>query len=220
MKIIFTILTIVISIPAISQNHIIGLKGGTNWTNVQSTNLPHNNGNRTGFHSGITYDYRVNKRVKLGTDVLYLQKGYTNDVIFTDRLGNPTGERVTIDYKYDYLSLPLKCGIVIEDEFSGFINLGIVPSFLVDAKTTAPAIEGLAEETTFNVTDRVTKFDLGGLIEMGANYSLTPDFLLSATIGYQHSFTSIANENYFPEAAIRHYGIALSVGVAYALKKE
>jgi hypothetical protein len=220
MRIIITVLTIVISIPTFGQNHFFGLKGGINWTNVNSSNFISGNDNRTGFNGGLTYQYFLNERFNLGTELLYFQRGFVNDIVFTNEFGNPTGERATNTLDYDYLSIPLKGGIRIGDKFSGFANLGIVPSFLLDAKTTTPAIEGFQEETTYNVTDRVTKFDLGGLVEIGANYKITPDFLLSTSFGYQHSFTSITNDDYFSNTEARHYGMVLSIGLKYALKKE
>ena len=220
MRKIITVLTIVISIPTFGQDHFIGLRGGINWTNVNSSNFISNNDNRTGFNSGLTYQYYLSKRFNLGIDLLYFQRGFTSEIVFRDEFGNPTGESATSRFNYDYLSVPLKGGIVIGDKFSGFANLGIVPSLLLDATTTTPEIEGIIGETTNNVTDIVTKFDIGGLVEIGANYKVAPDFLLSATFGYQHSFTSITNDNYFSNATVRHYGMVLSIGLKYALKKE
>lgn len=220
MKKILTVLTIVISITAFGQNHFIGLKGGINYTNVKSTNFTNSDGNRTGFHSGLTYEYPLNKRFNLGIDFLYFQKGFTNDIVFIDQSGNTAGESVIIEFNYDYLSLPLKGGIEFGEKFSGFANLGIVPSVLVDAKTITPNIEGFTEETPHKMTDAVTKFDLGGLVEIGANYNITTDFLLSAAIGYQHSFTSITNDDYYENAEARHYGLAFSIGLKHKLKQE
>lgn len=213
-------LTIVISIPALGQNHFIGLKSGINWTNVNSTNFINNNENRAGFNGGLTYEYLLNKKFSVGIDFLYYQKGFTNDIVFTDELGNPTGEGANSEFNYNYLSLPLKGGFVIREKISGFANLGIIPSVLIDSETIMTAIDGFAEETTNNVTDKVTKFDLGGLVEIGANYKLLTDFLISASIGYQHSFTSITNDNYFSNAEARHYGAVLSIGLKYSLKKD
>ncbi len=214
------VLTIIISVPAFGQNHFIGLQGGINLTNVNSTNFINGHDRRTGINSGLTYQYHLNQRFNLGIDLLYFQRGFTVDVVFRDEFGNSTGGRATSEFNYDYLSLPLKGGIVIGDKFSGFANLGIVPSLLVEAKTITPAMEGFTQKTTADVTDRVTNFDLGGLVEIGAGYKLTPDFLLTATFGYQHSFTSITNDEYFSGSEARHYGMVSSIGVKYAWKKK
>ncbi len=219
-KIIITILTIVFSIPVFGQNHFFGLKGGMSWTNVNSTNFISNNDNRTGFNGGLTYEYHLNTKFNLGMDLLYVQKGFTNDIVFTDDTGNPTGEKATSEFNYDYLSFPIKGGLVIGDRISGFINLGLVPSVLIDAKTIEPAIEGIMDKTTYDVTDKVTGFDLGGLIEIGGNYKLKERFLIFTSVAFQHSFTGITNENYFSNGKARHYGMTLSIGLKYALKKE
>lgn len=208
------------SLPVFGQNHFVGLKNGINWANVNSSNFLNDNDNRRGYTGGLTYQYSLNEKFNLGLDLLYSQRGFTNDIVFTNEFGTPTGERATVNFDYDYLAIPLKGGIVIGDTFSGFANLGIVPSILLDATTTTPAIEGFQERTTINITDRVNKFDLAGLAEIGANYPINSNFLLSASLGYQHSFTSITNDNYFSGSEIRHYEIVLSFGIKYALKKE
>lgn len=220
MKTIITALLIISAIPSFGQNHLVGLQGGVNLTNVVFPDFLSDRDNRTGYNLGLTYQYLLNDRFNLGIDLLYYQRGFTLDLVYIDALGNPIGEMVTNKLNYNYVSIPLKGGIKIGDDFSGFANLGIVPSILVHAVTVIPAIDGIQEESIVNVTDVVTKFDLGGLVEIGANYKLNQAFVLSASIGYQHSLTSIANENYFSGSKIRHHGMQICLGIKYALKKN
>ena len=220
MRKIITVLILVISIPVFGQNHFIGLKSGMSWTNVNSSNFIGNNDNRTGFNGGLTYEYHLNTKFNLGMDMLYSQKGFTNDIVFTDETGNPTGEKATSEFNYDYLSFPIKGGLVLGDKISGFVNLGFVPSVLIDAKTIEPAIEGFRDKTTYDVTDRVTEFDFGGLIEIGGIYKVKESFLLFASFSYQQSFMTISNSDYFSASKIKHYGMTMSIGLKYALKKE
>jgi hypothetical protein len=218
MKKIITVLTIMISIPAFSQNHFIGLKGGVNMTNVNTNDFI--NDARIGFNAGLTYEYVVNNRFNVGVDFLYFQKGFTNEINLTDVSGNSTGKVLVAEFNYDYLSIPIKVGATTSGKFSGFVNLGVIPSFLINAKEKIPSIEADPAVTTYDVTDKVTKFDVGGMVEIGANYKIRPDFLLSASLGYQHSVTSFTNDNYFSGSEARHYGMVLSIGVKYALIKE
>ncbi|MFT6844067.1 MAG: hypothetical protein ACJAUV_000237 [Flavobacteriales bacterium] len=207
MKKIITVLTIMISIPAFSQNHFIGLKGGVNMTNVNTNDFI--NDARIGFNAGLTYEYVVNNLFNVGVDFLYFQKGFTNEI----------GKNDVAEFNYDYLSIPIKVGATTSGKFSGFVNLGVMPSFLVNAKEKIPSVADPAL-TTYDVTDKVTKFDIGGMVEIGANYKIRPDFILSASLGYQHSVTSFANDSYFSGSEARHYGMVLSIGVKYALIKE
>lgn len=43
MRKIITILILISTIPVFGQNHLLGLKSGINWTNVNSSNLISNN---------------------------------------------------------------------------------------------------------------------------------------------------------------------------------
>ena len=220
MRKIITVLIIVFSIPVFGQNHVIGLMSGMNWTNVNSSNFITNNENRTGFNGGLTYEYKLNNKYSLGMDLLYFQKGFASDIIFRDDTGNPTGEKATLVFNYDYLSFPIKGGFFIGNKISGFISLGLVPSILINAKTTEPKIEGFINEKTTDVTDRVTKFDFGGLLEIGTNYKFGDKFLIFTSFAYQQSFTTITNADYFSDSKIKHYGMTISIGLKYIFRNE
>ena len=220
MRKILTALILISTVPVFGQNHLVGLKGGINWTNVNSSNFISNNDYRAGFNGGLTYEYRLNSHFNLEIDFFYFQKGFTNDIIFTDEFGNPTGEKATTVFNYDYLSVPIKGGFLIGNKISGFANIGIVSSILINAETVEPKIEGVVDEKTTNVTDLVTKFDFGGLIEIGGQYKFGERFLIFTSFIYQYSFTTISNDNYFKNSKIRHYGMSLSAGLKYVLKKE
>ncbi len=207
MRKIITLLIVLFAVPVFGQNHFIGLKGGINWTNVIADNFLSDNDYRNGFVGGLTYEYEFKKKFHIGLDLVYAQKGFNNDIIFTDENGNPIGEKATSGFYYDYLSLPIKGGFSLGNNFAGFLNLGIVPSLLINAETIIP-------------TDKVTKFDFGGLIEIGRSYKFKERFLLFTSVAYQQSFTVITNEDYFSNGKAKHYGMTLSIGLKYALKKE
>ena len=70
------------------------------------------------------------------------------------------------------------------------------------------------------MTDRVTKFDFGGLIEIGGNFKFNDRLFLLTSLTYQHSFTTLTNPDYFADDKITLYGVTLSIGLKYALAKE
>ena len=176
MRKIIAVLTIVISIPTFGQNHYIGLKGGINRTNINSTNFLSNRNkidNGTGINAGITYEYSFNKRFNLGMDLLFLQKGFRTEFIITEEDGFRylIGGKIDSEYDFDYFSFPIKGGVSIGNKFSGFVNIGIIPSILNKATVTSRLIDpvftssgiGYEEETTKDQTDLVTRFDFSGL---------------------------------------------------------
>ncbi len=208
------------TISVFGQNHFAGLKTGVNLTNVHSSDFISNDGNRTGFSGGLTYEYLLNKRFNLGVDFLYCQKGFTSDMIFTDETNNPTGEKATFVYNYNYLSFPVKGGFLIGEKISGFVNFGIVPSFLINASHISPAIGNIIDEDIINVTSDVKKLDFGGLVEIGGNYKIKDRYLIYTSVAYQQSFTTITNSDYWPDSEVKNYGITLSIGLKYAIKNE
>ncbi len=218
MRKLITVLILISTIPVLGQNHILGLRSGISTTNVNSSNYITGDNDRIGFVGGLTYEYQLNNRFNIGLGLLYSQKGFTNDMIFTDEFGIPTGEKVEFIYDFDYLSLPFKGGILIGDKVSGFVNIGLVPSLLINAKTIQPTIEGFVEEETIDLIDYVTKFDFGGLVEIGGSYKFNNGFSIFTSFAYQQSFTSITNENYFSEGKAYHYGMTLSIGLKYKLE--
>lgn len=205
------------------QNHLIGIKGGGNSTNITSNNFVTQHDNRTGLSAGLTYEYLFKKHFSVGADFIYNQRGFTNDIIFTDDFGNPTGEKYTTKFNYDYVSLPIKTGFNIGNKLFGFTNIGVIPSLLVNAKSIFPTFNAdgkLSGNETFDVTNRVSKFDFAGIAEIGAGYKFKNRFWFFTSFAYQYSFTTITNSEYFSNSKIRHNGITLSIGLKCALTKE
>ncbi len=215
-KIIISFL-LISTMPIFGQNHFIGIKSEINWTTVNSKYSFNNSDKRTGFSGGLTYQYIINNNFSLGLDLLYVQKGFKNDITFINPSGKPIGTGEDSDFSYDYLSFPIKAGYSIGNTISGFIYLGVVPALIVKAETIIPTFEG---SETFNVKNKVTSFDFAGLIEVGASYAASNRLLIITSFAYQHSFTTLSNSDYFSGSNMKHYGITLSIGIKYALKNK
>ncbi|MEX2594887.1 MAG: porin family protein [Anditalea sp.] len=216
MKSIIIIILTLTTIEVAAQNHLIGITGGANWTNVTSS-FSNQTDYRQGVSGGITYEYFVKKDFSIGADVIYNQRG------FTDNFENPTGEKITINRNYDYLSVPVKTGFYdVGNKLFGFAKIGLIPSLLIDAKTTVPTIgiEGRITGTeTTDVTNIVSKFDLAGLAEIGGGYKMVDRLWLTASFIYHHSLTSMTSTEYFGNNnKIRHNGMNLNIGLKWALK--
>ncbi len=221
-NLLFIILTIA-TLKVAGQNHFIGVKVGTSSTNITSSNFLSQSNSRTGLTAGLTYEFLFKKHFSIGADLIYNQRGFTNDLVFTDNLGNPTGEKYTTTFNYDYVSLPIKTGFNIGTKLYGFTNIGVIPSLLVDAKTTTPTFDTDAKVTgnePFDVTNRVSKFDFAGLVEIGGGYKLNGRYWLFSSFSYQYSFTTITNSDYFANSKIRHNGMNLTIGLKCTLTKE
>ncbi|MEN8929343.1 MAG: porin family protein [Flavobacteriales bacterium] len=219
MKKTYLLLLSLVSFSLYGQTQLIGLKSGTSFTNINYENYPDDNNTRNGFLAGLTYGFQFENKFQLELELCYLQKGFRSEIIFTNETGIPTGEQYIYDFNYDYLSIPIKGGYRIGNKFSGFINLGLVPSFLLNATYEIPAIRNLPEEKGNN-TDVVNKFDLGGLIELGTSYKLGDQFLIFTTVGYQQSVTSITNDSYYKDSKIKHFGVSIAAGIMFSLPQK
>ena len=223
MKRLFLIILTLTTLKVAGQNHLIGVRGGVNATNVTSSNFISQRDSRIGLTAGLTYEFLLKKHFTIGADFIYNQRGFKIESVHTDQIGNPTGEKSTAKLNYDYISLPIKAGFNIGSKLYGFANLGLVPSWLVDAKTIIPTFDSDANfigNETIDPTNLVSKFDLAGLFEIGGGYKINGRYWVFTSFSYQHSFTSIANSEYFAESKILHNGMNFSIGLKYALTKE
>jgi hypothetical protein len=231
----FRVLVILLAIPlSISaQKGFLGLRAGINWTNCSTVNYPYTTEQigsffatydknfRTGLSAGLNYEYFLNIHLSLRTELVYNSRGYYLNLNLKDQNGNPVGESGTTKYNFDYLSLPFKFGYTMGEAFYGFAYLGIVPSVDIDSKiiTITKFSNGYSQTDEMDVTYDVARFDFAGLLEAGGGYKMGR-FRFFTSISYQHSFTNITSDTYFAESTIKHYGIALSFGLKYQLKKE
>jgi len=202
-----------------AQDQIIGIIGGASLTNVTSGNFVNQTNQRQGFSGGIAYEYFLKNSFSLGTDLIFNQRGFELNMEI------PNGQIATSKYNYDYISIPIKAGFYDrQNKFFSFLKGGLVPSLLINAKTVTPRFDvdiGAIIGTDYiDVKNNVSKFDLGGLAEIGAGYRFMEKISISASFIYQHSFTSITNSDYFYASKIRHNGMALQLSLRWSIKNE
>lgn len=220
MKKVLLLMMVLATICVIGQNHLLGIKGGIGLTNISENNFPGDYSNRIGSMGGLTYEYLLSEQFSLGADLLFNQRGFRSYLIFTDDLGNPTGEKALFKDNYNYLSLPLKAGFKTNSKIYTFANIGLVPSVLTCAEIIQPQFDAALHvngHETIEFTDRATKFDMAAMAEIGAGTKFKERYWMYASFGYQHSFTTITNDIYFTTSKIWHKGMTFSLGIMYAL---
>lgn len=221
MKYIISIILAIISLSSSGQS-FIGVRGGLNLTNNSFNDLFINKNSRSGVSGGLTYELFIKENTSIGVDLLYNQRGFTDEIIFTDNQGNPTGQKATTEFNFNYLSLPIKAGIYTKNRKRISLNLGLVPSYLIKSETILPTYEfdgQIYNGQTINTTDRVSRFDIAGLFEFAFNFQIKDNYWFFGTMSYQHSFTDFTNKDYFNDQNMKHYGLILSFGFRYRLTK-
>lgn len=201
------------------QDHSIGIQGGVNLTNSSDSKSFQNSKFKTGIIGGLNYECLFKNNFSLGADLLYSQQGFKyNNTTFQDVFGNVINFEPK--FHYDYLQLPIKFGYSVGLKLKGFAKIGLYPSILLKAETTIPKVDSEGKFSGYeaiDVKDKVSKFDLGGLIELGADYGVYNNLKLFTSVTFRQSLTTFSNSAYFSESKMRHYGFALSLGLKYNL---
>jgi outer membrane protein W len=219
------ILILLISSSSFAQRHLIGISTGVSLTNVRANeDYLQEAKDKKSFTFGLTYEYQGKKNFNYGVDVVYYQRG------FQSKLSIPQLEYISIVesddkliHSYNYIALPLKCGFSTKNKFAPFINVGIIPSFVLNAKTSTEAeivVEYWDSEFNRDVSDYITNFDLAGLVEVGTNIQVSERTLLGVSFSYQQSATTISNSNYHYGTEMRNYGLAVALGLKYVFEKN
>jgi hypothetical protein len=222
MRQILIFLFILISSVAFGQKHLIGIKGGLNFTNFTSKEGFESTSTKTGLIGGITYDFLLTDKYRIGVDILYSQRGVKDKFVIIDDFGTYMGE-VDTEMNYDYLSIPIKFGYELGDKIKMIPKIGIVPAIAIKAEMTSPTFEGngfvITGQETIDHMDNVSKFDFGGIVEFGIETDLSENLIFCTNLNYKHSLTTFSNSDYFEGQDMRHYGFSVSVGIKYSLNK-
>ncbi len=213
------ILLIGISVSASGQVQSIGIQSGVNLTNLTG-DIFKNSKFRTGIIGGFNYELLFKSNYTIGTDILYAQQGFVDKITIMDDYGNILGTDPDSKYYYDYLSIPIKFGYKKGQKLKSFVKIGICPSFLLSAESTVPKFDSSGDVVGYekvDVKNNVSKFDFGGLLELGVGYSLKNRIELFSSLTGRKSLTTFSNSDYFQNSKARHYGFSLMVGLKYRL---
>jgi len=222
MRQILIFLFIFITSVALGQKHLIGIQGGLNFTNFTSKEGFANKSTKTGFIGGITYDLMLTKKYVLEIDVLYSQRGVNDQFSIIDDFGQYAGQ-VETEMNYDYLSFPVKIGYELGNKLRVIPKIGIVPAAIIKAEITSPTFGGnggiVTGKETIDHKDYISKFDFGGIVEIGIETNLSENLIFCSNLNYKHSLTTFSNSDYFDGQDMRHYGFSIAVGIKYRLNE-
>lgn len=219
MKKYLSLILIILSISAFSQKQSLGIKGGIGFSKISKLSFDAI-GFRTSFIGGVSYEYSLKNSILLGAELLYMQKGDSQEVTFVFENGGGEGD---LQVHVNYLSIPIKAGYSFGGKVSFFTNVGLVPSVLIDSyskfkdpDTILPNADASGKVDSKEFT---SNFELSGLAEVGIDYGVHEHFSLTTALAYHHGITSLTTSN-DPHVDLKNYGFYWTFGLKYALKQN
>lgn len=116
--------------------------------------------------------------------------------------------------------MPLKVGYKFGRQFHGFVNVGVMPSFLDQSSIKSETFDANDVQTDsdeFSFTSYTSNFDIAGIAEIGLGYEFKNRFRLFSLISYQRSFSSIVADQGNQIQSTSHRGVGVMMGIQYAL---
>lgn len=237
MKITFTTIVLIFVLKSFSQINFIGIKGGLDWMTADqpyqhSYSEIYKKYYRQGLTGGFTYEHVDENSFSFSTGILYNQRGYKYDerwyannggyVICYDSNGNLIGDKLRYDYRFSYLSIPIKIGFRFGKRLTCSIHAGLLPSLLIGTKKlwysgNLDFVNGTGQVDLVETNTSAKTLNLPGIGSIGSDYKLKERIWLTMDFSYQHDITRI-NES--KDKPIKLYGMTVNLGVKLALRKK
>lgn len=207
----------------IAQQQYIGIKTSLGLNNVSSNGSFKNSQINPTFYGSITYQYSFKKQYFLGVDLMYQKLGFVEPFSILNNFGKPTGESGEIIYNFNYLSFPISIGYNKGVKWNKTISVALIPGVLIGANMQVPAYKTNGKqkpEQRFDVSNQPNTFDFSAQINLGIGKNINTKINVYGLLGFQKSFTTFSNDNYFLNTNLKHYSISFSVGMNYIYTKN
>lgn len=153
----------------------IANKGGINLSTAKLDDPEFDTHLKKGICSGWSFGWGVGKHILILIEGAYDQKGYINEIMFTDYAGNPVGSG-DVKYSFNYFSIPVSINYTTGKKISFEAGLGFCSSLLLNANFSYP--DGLLVDNKSSVhigiKEDYNKFDPGVFIRAAGNFHINP----------------------------------------------
>ena len=199
-KLCFLIIIFFIAQTGFSQNIRFGLKASPSlsWLKPDTKGLS-SNGSKIGFSYGIMTDFGFTDNYYLGTglDITYRGGSLTNTVTTTDTLGISTTIENTVDYRLQYIELPITLKMKTNEigYFTYFGQFGFAPGIRISSKgdfeTKVSGQTGTINEDDVDLSDEINNLTLSLVISLGAEYNLGGKTSLLTAFTFNNGFVDV-----------------------------
>jgi len=159
--------------------------------------------------TGITYDFKLNSKFRLGTEILYSGRGYGLPFFEANTNVKPQG----VSYYriiQNYISLPIKFGINLNESQDVIFNIGIAPSININS-----SVKKEINDPTLNVIEPLP-IDLAALMELQGVMFKREKSEIYSSLGFRYGITPVQALEGTPKN-IGHYLAQVSLGYRFAI---
>ena len=207
-----------------SQETTIGITAGYTNSGIK-TNHPYlkNISRDNNLNTGIIFDYGFSKLISIRTGVNYDQKGFADNITFTDAQGNILGDS-KLHFDFNYLTIPVLLKFTIGDKYRVYGNVGLFGSYILSAGVFGPKYNSNGKESgdelLMDEKNHVNKIDYGMILGFGVEYKIKTKFIIGIDARFNQSFNNIDTKDFFPNYNMINNSFNINITFRYILNKR
>ncbi|MEX1190751.1 MAG: hypothetical protein WEA99_02175 [Brumimicrobium sp.] len=200
-------------LQSIAQSNKMSIQGGATITSFKSSVIS-NQEFKFGDIYYLGFERETESNLLLSVGVSYTSMGSN---IIGQIIDSSSVSEFTSTLDFNYISIPLRVGKKIGDNFFGFGYLGVSNRFLLTAIEDRPMFNADLEITgsqEVKITKDVNRFDFAGLVDLGFGKKFSNhEVFLSCSFTF--SATSFSTDSFYIGSNPRNYGAFLKIGYNY-----
>ncbi|PKR79566.1 hypothetical protein CW751_14545 [Brumimicrobium salinarum] len=198
---------------SLAQSNKISIQGGATITQFNSSVIS-NQELKFGDIYYLGFERETTSNLLLSIGLSYTSMGSN---LIGEAFDSLSVTQFTSTFDFNYISIPLRIGKKIGDNFFGFGYLGVSNRLLLSATEDRPIINSKLEITgrqEAKITKDIKRFDFAGLADLGfgKKFSNHEVFL---SYSFTFSATSFSTDSFFSGSKPRNFGSFLKIGYNY-----
>ena len=163
------------------------------------------------YAAGVTLDFRIKKRLSLGSGLVLEQNYGSGNFTFTDQIGNPTGTYKS-EIIFNQLNLPVVVNAkLIDRKFDFITTLGPQLQYLISQKESA--YNSSSQSTVLiNNLKNYSRINIGLIVGLGTSYQLNEQLNLNFELRNNLGLSNVSKLG-----TIKINSTSLLLGLSYQL---
>lgn len=203
------------------QTLTLGVKAGPTVSGLLYSDSP-KTGHRFGFSAGVSLLKPISDNKQLGVELIYDQRGYSDQIAFTNIEGAYAGI-LKFTFLFDYIALPCYVRFHSSKDVQWFLDLGVSPSYLISTRIESHSVDlngniGPLTKVKFDPYPfNLRRFDFSALVGGGVQFKIIDNTTIELNLRYTNGLISLYDKGLFGQYMLIN-SLNFSVGVNYRIK--